>query len=107
MEFNRLLSSAISAYGEPKLSGSENNFKSSEKQKPINNKDYHLITDINEIDKWIEEAEEVGWSTPPSTAASSGISRGGHSIILHTFNLTTSASYVSRKTSSPEFGQSR
>ncbi len=60
MEFNRLLSSAISAYGEPKLSGSENNFKSSEKQKPINNKDYHLITDINEIDKWIEEAEEVG-----------------------------------------------
>ncbi len=60
MEFNRLLSSAISAYGEPKLPGSENNFKSSEKQKPINNKDYHLITDINEIDKWIEEAEEVG-----------------------------------------------
>ena len=60
MEFNRLLSSAISAYGEPKLTGSENNFKSTEKQKPINNKDYHLITDINEIDKWIEEAEEVG-----------------------------------------------
>ncbi len=60
MEFNRLLSSAISAYGEPKLSGSENNFKSTEKQKSINNKDYHLITDINEIDKWIEEAEEVG-----------------------------------------------
>ncbi len=60
MEFNRLLSSAISAYGEPKLSGSENNFKSTEKQKPINNNDYHLITDINEIDKWIEEAEEVG-----------------------------------------------
>merc|ERR1711904_219785 len=54
MEFNRLLSSAISAYGEPKLSGFENNFKSTEKQKPINNKDYHLITDINEIDKWIE-----------------------------------------------------
>ena len=60
MEFNRLLSSAISAYGEPKLSGSENNLKSTEKQKPINNKDYHLITDINEIDEWIEEAEEVG-----------------------------------------------
>ncbi|WP_440648274.1 DNA polymerase I [Candidatus Pelagibacter sp. HIMB1521] len=60
MEFNRLLSSAISAYGEPKLSGSENNFKSTEKQKPISNKDYHLITDINEIDEWIEEAEEAG-----------------------------------------------
>ena len=60
MEFNRLLSSAISAYGEPKLSGSENNLKSTEKQKPINNKDYHLITDIDEIDEWIEEAEEAG-----------------------------------------------
>ncbi|WP_428081140.1 DNA polymerase I [Candidatus Pelagibacter sp.] len=60
MEFNRLLSSAISAYGEPKLSTSENNLKSTEKQKPINNKDYHLITNIDEIDKWIEEAEEVG-----------------------------------------------
>ena len=60
MEFNRLLSSAISAYGEPKLSGSENNLKSTEKQKPISNKDYHLITDINEIDEWIEEAEEAG-----------------------------------------------
>ena len=60
MEFNRLLSSAISAYGEPKLSGSENNFKSTEKQKPIKNKEYHLITDINEIDEWIEEAEEAG-----------------------------------------------
>ena len=60
MEFNRLLSSAISAYGEPKLSGSENNLKSTEKQKPISNKDYHLITDIDEIDEWIEEAEEAG-----------------------------------------------
>ncbi|WP_440920104.1 DNA polymerase I [Candidatus Pelagibacter sp.] len=60
MEFNRLLSSAISAYGEPKLSGSENNLKSTEKQKPISNKDYNLITDINEIDEWIEEAEEAG-----------------------------------------------
>ncbi|WP_440672587.1 DNA polymerase I [Candidatus Pelagibacter sp. HIMB1715] len=60
MEFNRLLSSAISAYGEPKLSGSENNLKSTEKQKAISNKDYHLITDINEIDEWIEEAEEAG-----------------------------------------------
>ncbi len=60
MEFNRLLSSAISAYGEPKLSGSEKNLKSTEKQKPINNKDYHLITEMDEIDKWIEDAEEAG-----------------------------------------------
>ncbi|WP_440675771.1 DNA polymerase I [Candidatus Pelagibacter sp. HIMB1593] len=70
MEFNRLLSSAISAYGEPKLSGSENNLKSSEKQKPISNKDYHLITDINEIDEWIEEAEEAGEVTVDTETSS-------------------------------------
>ena len=29
-------------------------------QKPINNKNYHLIIDENEIDKWVKEAEEVG-----------------------------------------------
>ncbi len=62
MEFNRLLSSAISAYGEPNLENLnkekvEKNFTT---QKPINNKDYHLINDENEIDKWVKEAEEVG-----------------------------------------------
>ena len=43
MEFNRLLSSVISAYGEPKLSGTLNESKSLEKQQTINNKNYHLI----------------------------------------------------------------
>ena len=60
MEFNRLLSSAISAYGEPNLDSVKSDPKPKGDQKPVNKKDYHLITDPNEIDKWIEEAEEVG-----------------------------------------------
>ena len=60
MEFNRLLSSAISAYGEPELSSLKDQKMAPEKQKPINNKNYHLITSIDQIDKWIKEAEEIG-----------------------------------------------
>jgi len=60
MEFNRLLSSVISAYGEPKLSSLSNETKILEKKKPINNKDYHLISDAIQIDEWVKEAEEVG-----------------------------------------------
>jgi DNA polymerase I len=60
MEFNRLLSSAISAYGEPKLSGLTQEKKIIEKQQTINKKNYHLITNPNQIDEWIREAEEVG-----------------------------------------------
>ncbi len=59
MEFNRLLSSAISAYGEPNL----NNIKKEEKfqnQKPIEKKDYFLISKVEQIDEWIKEAEETG-----------------------------------------------
>jgi DNA polymerase I len=60
MEFNRLLSSVISAYGEPELSKTIAETKTLEKQKPINNKNYQLITDADQIDKWIKEAEEAG-----------------------------------------------
>ncbi len=60
MEFNRLLSSAISAYGEPNLDSIKSNPKPKGDHKPVSKKDYHLITNPNEIDKWIEEAEEVG-----------------------------------------------
>ena len=60
MEFNRLLSSAISSYGEPELEGNNIESQNFEKQQTINNKDYHLITNLDQIDKWIEEAEEVG-----------------------------------------------
>ena len=60
MEFNRLLSSTISAYGEPSLDGVETNTKLKENQKIIDKKEYYLITDPKEIDNWIKEAEEVG-----------------------------------------------
>ena len=60
MEFNRLLSSAISTYGEPSLDADTINFKPKENQKSIGKKEYHLITEPKEIDNWIKEAEEVG-----------------------------------------------
>ena len=63
MEFNRLLSSAISAYGEPNLDSIKIDTKLKENQKTINNinnKEYFLITDPQEIDNWIKEAEETG-----------------------------------------------
>ncbi len=60
MEFNRLLSSAISAYGEPDLTNSVPEIKNIEKQSPINNKNYYLISNPDEIDDWVEEAEELG-----------------------------------------------
>ncbi len=60
MEFNRLLSSAISAYGNPELESNKIVTQNLEKQQTINNKNYYLINNLDEIDKWIEEAEEVG-----------------------------------------------
>ena len=62
MEFNRLLSSVISAYGEPNLVNLKDRevVKKSDIQEPINNKNYHLITNEKEIDSWIKEAEEAG-----------------------------------------------
>jgi DNA polymerase I len=60
MEFNRLLSSVISAYGEPILKETKIESAPKEKQKNISKKDYHLIANEKEIDKWIEEAEETG-----------------------------------------------
>ena len=60
MEFNRLLSSAISAYGEPTLESLKTKPELKKNQKQINKNDYHLITEPKEIDSWIKEAEEVG-----------------------------------------------
>ena len=60
MEFNRLLSSVISTYGEPKLSSQNIDSNAKEKQQTISKKNYYLIKDINEIDKWLQEAEEAG-----------------------------------------------
>ena len=60
MEFNRLLSSAISAYGEPNLTSSKNEVKIEKNQKAINKKEYYLIENLEQIDNWITEAEELG-----------------------------------------------
>ncbi|MDA9637586.1 DNA polymerase I [Candidatus Pelagibacter sp.] len=60
MEFNRLLSSVISAYGEPELGEIAREIKPEKKQQNINKKNYHLITNEKEIDEWINEAEETG-----------------------------------------------
>ena len=60
MEFNRLLSSVISTYGEPKLSSQNIDSNVKEKQQTISKKNYYLIKDINEIDEWLQDAEEAG-----------------------------------------------
>ena len=60
MEFNRLLSSVISVYGEPNLIPKNEKKENLKGAEPINNKNYHLIQNLNEIDEWINEAEEIG-----------------------------------------------
>jgi DNA polymerase I len=60
MEFNRLLSSAISTYGKPELKKNVLDKTPQKKQQSINKKNYHLITNEDQIDEWINEAEENG-----------------------------------------------
>ena len=60
MEFNRLLSSVISAYGGLSLPEAKNEANPKEKQQSISKKNYQLITDEKELDDWINEAEESG-----------------------------------------------
>ena len=60
MEFNRLLSSVISTYGEPSLMKNNKISSESEKQYSISKKNYYLIKTESEIDKWLQEAEENG-----------------------------------------------
>ena len=60
MEFNRLLSSVISAYGEPILDDAKTGVVSIEKQQTISKKNYHLIINEKQIDEWVNEAEEAG-----------------------------------------------
>ena len=60
MEFNRLLSSVISAYGEPTIDTIKVNLELRETQKSISKKNYQLITQEKQIDNWIKEAEENG-----------------------------------------------
>ena len=60
MEFNRLLSSAISAYGEAGFKNDKVDSIQKKDDKPISNKNYKLITKLDEIDKLVGEAEEAG-----------------------------------------------
>jgi len=60
MEFNRLLSSAISAYGKPEFEGVNVDKQLLDKQQIINKENYYLISSQDQIDKWIKEAVEVG-----------------------------------------------
>ena len=60
MEFNRLLSSAISTYGEPDLTSKKDEIKNTDQIEKINKKKYYLIDEIDKINDWIKEAEELG-----------------------------------------------
>ena len=60
MEFNRLLSSVISHYGEPKFSEREKTQENGEKFLSVDRKKYLLIEKLNDIDDWLKEAEEKG-----------------------------------------------
>ena len=59
MEFNRLLSSVISTYGEVSFSEEKNTIKEKISEK-ISKKNYEIIKSENEIEKWLIEAEEFG-----------------------------------------------
>ncbi len=60
MEFNRLLSSVISQYGETKFSENNNISKKQEINLKIDRKKYKLVTNLQDIDQWLLEAEEKG-----------------------------------------------
>ncbi len=57
MEFNRLLSSAISVYGQSKFN---NEVKEKKESSKISKDKYALIKNLSEIKDWMQEAEEVG-----------------------------------------------
>ncbi len=58
MEFNRLLSSVISIYGE--IGFEKNKILDSNKNQKINQENYQLIENEKDIEKWLKEAEENG-----------------------------------------------
>ncbi len=82
MEFNRLLSSAISKYGGTNNPGTKDIDKNSEKITEIKKKNYQLIKNENEIEDWMKQSEEIGefaidtetTSLDPHTANLVGIS---------------------------------
>ena len=82
MEFNRLLSSAISKYGDTNNLVNKDIDKNSEKTTEIKKKNYQLIKNEKEIEDWMKQSEEIGefaidtetTSLDPHTAKLVGIS---------------------------------
>ena len=60
MEFNRLLSSAISTYGETEFENINNNFSKIDIKSKISKENYNLIEKEEEVSKWLDLAEETG-----------------------------------------------
>jgi len=60
MEFNRLLSSAISTYGETDFSQSKNKNTDEKNNSKITKENYHLIKNEVELQKWLKAAEDKG-----------------------------------------------
>ncbi len=60
MEFNRLLSSAISKYGSTNNTETKDIEKNSEKISEIKKKNYQLIKNEKEIEDWMKQSEEIG-----------------------------------------------
>ena len=82
MEFNRLLSSAISKYGGTNNPVTKDIEKNLEKTSEIKKKNYQLIKNEKEIEDWMKQSEEIGefaidtetTSLDPHTAKLVGIS---------------------------------
>ncbi len=60
MEFNRLLSSAISTYGETDFSKSKNKNNDEKNNSKITKENYYLIKNEEELQKWLKAAEDKG-----------------------------------------------
>ena len=60
MEFNRLLSSVISQYGEPKLKEKDTPSLKGKEISSIDRTKYKLLNKLGDIDNWIKDAEEKG-----------------------------------------------
>ena len=60
MEFNRLLSSAISTYGETDFLKSKNKNTDEKNNSKITKENYHLIKNEVELQKWLKAAEDKG-----------------------------------------------
>ena len=60
MEFNRLLSSAISTYGQEQFSSDKNKNYSEKETTQISKKNYQLIHSEDQIKKILQKAEEIG-----------------------------------------------